>query len=193
MTVLRLPSWRVIAFTVFAGGLMVWAQFSGAVRFLATDPATHAQRDGVVERQAPLIAGLQRYRDDHGYYPTRLDRLVPHYVQTLPGRKAYLYRGIDSIVVPSAECAREARELDGLVMMPTRELAARRERWAAACVTGHRQFTLQSPDFQAATKGNLERWVQYQSQTGQWVYGWCEHSLSGPTRSRFGHNGACRW
>jgi hypothetical protein len=41
-------------------------------------------------RSAPLLAALERYRADHGGYPTKLDSLVPRYLTpgTLPAAPA---------------------------------------------------------------------------------------------------------
>jgi hypothetical protein len=191
--VLRLPSWRVVAFLLVAIAWVTWAERHFTFRFLATGPNTEAQRSKVALRQAPLIAALRRYRDDNGTYPIRLDRLVPRYLPAVPSPHAYLYRGSEPLVVDSAECAKRADQLHGLAMTKTSELEERRAQYEEACVIGWRQFSLQSPDFEAPTRGPLERWAEYQSQRGGWVTGWCEHSATKHPVSTTGEDGICRW
>lgn len=70
--------------------------------FIASVPACNAlvpaeEPPGVGEKaekgyalSAPVIAGLEEYKADHGSYPEKLDQLIPDYLSSVPTKTAEL-------------------------------------------------------------------------------------------------------
>ncbi len=61
----------------FLAGLLVVLLFDGHSDF-------QSARERTAERAQPLIAAIERYRDDHGRFPEALALLVPNYVHEIP-------------------------------------------------------------------------------------------------------------
>jgi hypothetical protein len=60
-------------------------------------------------------------------------------------------------------------------MIPTDEMEERRRRFVRDCVTGFRQYHLQSENLPGSLLGTVDRWASYDSLSRQWGMGWCAH------------------
>ncbi len=158
------------------------------------------------ETAQPLIEALENYRADNGSYPASLDSLTgkylaaeqlkPFYAALFPKRGVathlFLYSAYpyDRVIIKSDSCAARAKSLDGWIMEPKKEDQQQVAQFDLDCVTGYRNYELQSGDFFPASQSqHIERWAFYASQQKQWNLGWCSYNH----RTTAAENGVCRW
>ena len=135
----------------------------------------------------PLIEALEKYRTDNGFYPTFLNRLGGKYRSSGWRAEGVLYSAyrFDWIIKSDEACAARKKSVEGWIMKTTAEAQADLLRFQQECVTGYRDYELQSKDFTYAY--GTERWAFYESKHGKWSLGSCTHERG----SHFGSNGIC--
>jgi hypothetical protein len=123
--------------------------------------------------------------------PTTLDELTAAQLPSLRGR-GYLYSASGDWVYKSDACEAREKHLHGWIMKEVKEYQKEIDDFKHECVTGYRDYELQSPDFpRNAQTQYIERWAYFDSQTRQWSLGWC--AKTGKKTGEISTNGMCRW
>jgi hypothetical protein len=147
---------------------------------LGRDVASQARLAAEVSKMTPLIRALGDYHARHGLYPTRLDALGAKGLDVRDLADGYIYAASPTDqVYRSPACERRWKsEFEGLILKSETDLQRMNTAFAAQCVVGYRQITLQSPNFTfqgRRTLSTVDRWAYYSSFTGKWSTGWCSH------------------
>jgi len=147
------------------------------------------------EQQAqPLLEALEKYREDHGLYPSNLDQITPTYLASGWGADRFLYtaRRADW-ALKSADCTSREKRLHGWIMKEATEYAKEVGQFKLDCISGYRDYQLQSPDFPGNSQfPDMERWAYYDSFTRKWSLGWCRHNRSSERVQDSAIDGICR-
>lgn len=157
------------------------------------DPTSAPDLAEATEAAQPVLAALEKYHAANGLYPMTLDQLTAAgFTGHLPehGQHGFLYSG--DWVYKSDACAAREKQLHGWVMKEVKEYQQQIDAFKQECVTGYREYQLQSGDFplSAQSQQNSERWAYFDSRTRQWKLGWC---AVGRRNEETGTNGICRW
>jgi hypothetical protein len=173
-----------------------WMQYHSANVRVNAAPTSGPNLVGAEVTAQPLVDALEKYHADYGLYPIALAGLGGEYLPTVKPFSRFLYSAkMGEKVLKSDECKARDKKLYGWIMKDQREYQKELDQFEQDCVSGYRQFTLQSADFPQDPQARyMERWAAYDSQTKQWSLGWCSHPPS--TRGRgneIGENGVCRW
>jgi hypothetical protein len=157
------------------------------------DPTSASDLAEATAAAQPVLEALEKYHSANGLYPVTLDQLtaagfsghVPEH-----GRHGFLYSG--DWVYKSDACAAREKQLHGWVLEEVKEYQQQINEFKLECVTGYREYKLQSGDFplSAQSQQNIERWAYFDSKTRQWSLGWC---AVGRRNEETGTNGVCRW
>jgi hypothetical protein len=143
----------------------------------------------------PLLNALEKYHADHALYPATLDQITPQYLPAnlRVDRYRYTARRADWTLNSDA-CATREKTLHGWVMKPADQYTKEVALFKLDCITGYRDFQLQSPDFPASSQSpNSERWAWYDSFTKLWSLGWCHHDVTTKGKHQdSAMNGVCR-
>ncbi len=184
----------------FVGCFLILVMFGKTLISSVTvnfDRVADTEKQQIAARAQPLLAALERYRAEKGFYPPSLDRLPRKYLASRNGLPDFLYSAEESdwIKVASAECAARERSLHGLTLEQTTHLEQRGRQFQADCVAGYRNYRLQSEDVHVDPSTSLERWAYYSSSSKSWGLGWCSHEVSSQTSDilKTASNGVCRW
>jgi hypothetical protein len=143
----------------------------------------------------PLLDALEKYRAEHALYPATLDQITPQYLPAGWGVDRYRYTARrPDWTLKSDACAAREKSLHGWVMKPADQYAKEVAQFKLDCISGYRDFQLQSPDFPSSAQSpNSERWAWYDSFTKQWSLGWCHHDLTTKGKQQdSAMNGVCR-
>jgi len=184
----------LLACIALAVPLALWARFHLATLRAYANPGAEPNVTAAAEQAQPVIDALEKYRADNGLYPASLDRLSPGYLASTETLRGFRYsaRRSDWVFQSDACLAREqVLEWKLTGVKANRPQAAR---FADDCLSGFRDYQLQSPDF--SHDGNsryVERWAYYDSQPQHWTVGWCEQvrTASGNAQE-LATNGICR-
>lgn len=192
-----LPHQRLRLFgSVFLVGVVIlWARFYFANLRVSGDPNTKPDLRAAADQAQPLLEALEKYRADNGLYPTTLNQLSPAYVPSVQGLRAFRYSARHSDwVFQSDACLAREQNLQGWVLQEVKEYQTEIDQFKRDCISGYRDFQLQSPDFPPDSQSRyLERWAYYDSQPQHWSLGWCEHVASSKGgSSELATNGVCR-
>ncbi len=185
--------------------VLVWAKFYTTSVRVNSDATSDTDMLAAKEKAQPLIEALEKYRVDNGFYPTTLDSLNGKYLSSeeltsfrtalsskREGTRLFLYSAYpyDRLKIKSDACAAREKSLQGWIMEPTKGYQQQVAQFNLDCVTGYRNYELQSGDFSPDWQSyRIERWAFYESQQKQWTLGWCSH---GRRRSSTALNGVCR-
>ena len=187
---------RMLAFVMLASVIAFWARFHYADLRATNDATSQANLKAATNQGQPLVDALEEYRADNGLYPTTLNQLAPAYLPSLNGYAAFRYsaRRSDWVYLSNA-CITRQKTLEGWVLREAKAYQQDVAQFKHDCLTGYRDFQLQSPDFAPDAQSRyLERWAYYDSQPEHWVLGWCEHVPASKGRaSELATNGICRW
>jgi hypothetical protein len=185
--------------------VLVWAKFYITRARVNSDATSETDMLAAKEKAQPLIEALEKYRVDNGFYPTMLDSLNGEYLSPekltpfrtvlsskREGTRLFLYSAYpyDRLIIKSDACAARDKSLQGWIMEPTKEYQQQVAQFNLDCVTGYRNYELQSGDFPPDWQSyRIERWAYYESGQKQWSVGWCSYDR---TRSSTAMNGVCR-
>jgi hypothetical protein len=155
------------------------------------DETSSADLSSASQNASPLIDALEKYRADNGFYPTTLDSLNAGY-HSSGSMHGLLYSAyLGDWIYKSEACTARQKSLQGWIMETTDKYQREVAQFQSECVTGYRNYALQSGDFPSSPHSyGLERWAYYTSVKKQWELGWCSHDRQ---RSRSAFNGVCRW
>ena len=147
----------------------------------ASDPVWAADLQAAQERAQPLLDALEKYHADNGLYPATLGKLSPAYLVSAQDFSRFRY---------SARHSDWVRESDDCI----EDSSSQAVKVKHNCVTGYREFQLQSPGFRVdARSRDLARWAYYDSQPRYWAVGWCEEVRGSKENTRvLATNGVCR-
>lgn len=193
-----LPHQRLsmIAFVIFAGSIAMWWRFHAANLRATGDPTSQTELELNSKQAQPLVDALEKFRTDNGLYPTALKQLAPAYLPSMQPFAAYRYSARHSEwVFLSDACISREKTLHGWILQETKAYQQNVAQFKHECLTGYRDYQLQSPDFAPDVQSRyIERWAYYDSQPQHWVLGWCEHVPASKGRgSELATNGICRW
>jgi hypothetical protein len=186
---------RVVVFVFLVAIVILWARFYFANLRVTDDPRSESDLTAAADQAQPLLDALERYRADNGLYPTTLNQLSPAYLPSLQGLHAFRYSARHSDwVFQSDACLAREQNLEGWVLKEVKEHQNEVAQFKRDCISGYRDFQLQSPDFPPDSQSRyLERWAYYDSQPQHWTLGWCEPVLeSKGSPSELATNGVCR-
>lgn len=185
---------RRVGFVIF---VLIFGVFS-AIYFtnfrVKHDPASGRYLAAQEQEAQPLLEALEKYRADHGQYPSTLDQMTPTYLASGWNADRFLYtaRRADW-TLKSTECALREKDLHGWIMKEATEYAKEVGQFKLECISAYRDFQLQSPDFPGnAQFPTMERWAYYDSFTKNWSIGWCRHDRSTERGQDSAMNGICR-
>jgi hypothetical protein len=161
------------------------------------DDRTSALRLEAAKTEAqPLVDALAKYRADHGLYPPTLEQVTPAYLRASFGADRFRYAARrPDWTLKSGGCAAREKSLHGLIMKEAAEYRKEVAAFKADCITGFRDYQLQTPDFPRSDQSpGIERWGYYDSWTKKWSLGWCDHArvVRGEVHES-AMNGVCRW
>ena len=187
---------RMIAFVILACSIAMWWRYHSANVRVAEDPTSQADLEANSKQAQPLVDALEKFRTDNGLYPTMLNQLAPAYLPSVQGFAAFRYsaRHSDWVFLSDA-CITREKTLQGWVLQEAKAYQKDVAQFKHDCVTGYRDYQLQSPDFAPEVQSRyIERWAYFDSQPQHWVLGWCEHVPPSKGRgSELATNGICRW
>jgi hypothetical protein len=153
-------------------------------KLLNADAAIQPALDEAALSSKPLLAALDAYHHEHGFFPTHIEDLQARYA--LPADYVYEVLGAGR-VYDSFECASHSGEFYGVIKDP----AAYHQRlvtFLRQCVTGYAAFVLKSPRIhtQRSVNSNTVAFARFGSQDGRWQLDWCE------SQAQRGTDGDCR-
>lgn len=187
---------RMIAFVILASSIALWWRYHSANARVADDLTSQVDLDANSKQAQPLLAALEKFRADNGLYPTTLNQLSPAYLPSVQSFAAFRYsaRHSDWVFLSDA-CITREKTLQGWVLREAKAYQQDVAQFKHDCLTGYRDYELQSPDFAPDVQSRyIERWAYYDSQPQHWTLGWCEHVPASKGRgSELGTNGICRW
>jgi hypothetical protein len=186
----------MLALILAAVPAFFWARFHFASLRVNQDPSSQPDLTAAVDQAGPLIKALEKYHADNGLYPATLDRLSPAYLASLGNLHGFRYSSRHSDwVFQSNACIDREKSLHGWVLEPVRAYQEQVLQFKQQCLTGFRDYQLQSPDFpQDVQSRYIERWAYYDSEPQHWSLGWCEHAPASKGKpSELATNGICRW
>lgn len=200
LTVQRIPlahqRLRMLAFVFLAGSIAMWWRYHSANARVSDDPTSQAALNANTKQAQPVVDALEKFRADNGLYPTTLSQLAPAYLPSVQTYAAFRYsaRHSDWVFLSDA-CITREKTLQGWVLQEAKVYQTEVAQFKHECLTGYRDYQLQSPDFPLDMQSRyIERWAYYDSQPQLWVVGWCEHvSASKGRGSELATNGICRW
>jgi hypothetical protein len=182
---------RMLVFVGCAVIILAWARYHFTTVQVNNDPTSTPDLAAATETAQPLLEALDKYHAENGLYPTNLDELPSGQLPSLRGR-GYMYSASGDWVYKSDACAAREKHLHGWIMKEVKEYQKQIDDFKHECVTGYRDYQLQSPDFpRDAQTQSIERWAYFDSQTKQWSLGWC--SKIGKKAGEISTNGMCRW
>jgi hypothetical protein len=157
------------------------------------DPTSAPDLAEATAAAQPVLEALEKYHAANGLYPVTLDQsTAAGFTGHVPehGQHGFLYSG--DWVYKSDACAAREKQLHGWVLKEVKEYQQQIDEFKQECVTGYREYHLQSGDFplNAQSQQNIERWAYFDSKTRQWKLGWC---AVGRRNGETGTNGVCRW
>ena len=186
----------MIAFVLFASSIAMWWRYHSANTIVTNDPTSQAALASNTKQAEPLVDALEKFRADNGLYPTTLNQLAPAYMPSVEPYAAFRYssRHSDWVFLSDA-CITREKSLEGWVLQEAKAYQQNVAQFRHECLTGYRDYQLQSPDFPPDVQSRyIERWAYYDSQPQHWVLGWCEHVPASNGRgSELATNGICRW
>jgi hypothetical protein len=154
---------------LIAGGIATCSIHS---KLLSGDAATQPAIDAAARASKPLLAALDAYHHQHGYFPANIGGLEDRY--GLPLDYVYEVLGMNR-VYDSFDCAARSAEFYGVVRDP----ATHHQRLAVflrECVSGYSAFVLKSPRIQTQRDVNSRviAYAKFSSQGGRWELDWCD-------------------
>jgi hypothetical protein len=174
------PGGRIIMIKILSGiGLVVVILIIGGIatcsvhsKLLSADAAIQPALDEAALNSKPLLAALDAYHHEHGFFPTHIEDLRARY--GLPADYVYEVLGAGR-VYDSFECASHSGEFYGVIKDP----AAYHQRLVSflrQCVSGYAAFVLKSPRIhtQRSVNSNTVAFARFGSQDGRWQLDWCE-------------------
>jgi len=187
---------RMIAFVVLASSMAMWWRYHSANTRATDDPTSQAALAANTKQVQPLVDALEKFRADNGLYPTTLNQLAPVYLPSVQPFAAFRYsaRHSDWVFLSDA-CITREKTMRGWIQQEAKVYGTEVAQFKHECLTGFRDFQLQSPDFPPDVQSRyIERWAYYDSQPQHWALGWCEHIHASKGRgSELATNGICRW
>jgi hypothetical protein len=186
----------MIAFVILASSIVLWWRYHSANTPSADVRTLPSNLEADTRQARPLVHALERFRADNGLYPTTLNQLAPAYLPSVEPFSAFRYSARHSDwVFLSDSCLTREKTLEGWVLEEAKASQSDVARFKHDCITGYRDYQLQSPDFAPDARSRyLERWAYYDSEPQRWVLGWCEHiPAAKATGSELATNGICRW
>ena len=186
----------VVVFVILASSIAMWLRYHSADTRVADDPSSQANLEANTNQAQPLVTALEKFRTDNGLYPTTLNQLAPAYLPSVQPYAAFRYsaRHSDWVFLSDA-CITREKALHGWVLQEVKAYRTEVAQFKHECLTGYRDYQLQSPDFPPVVQSRyIERWAYYDSQPQNWVLGWCEQVPASKGRgSDLATNGICRW
>jgi hypothetical protein len=173
---------------------LFWARFHFTSLQVSKDPTSQLELSAAREEAGPLINALEKFHADNGLYPATLDRLSPGYLPAPANPHAFRYSARHSDwVFQSDACIVREKKLNGWILEPVKAYQKEVVQFKQECITGFRDYQLQSHDFPPDTASRaIERWAYYDSEPQHWSLGWCDHvSGSQGKTSELGTNGVC--
>ena len=187
---------RMIAFVILACSIAMWSRYHSATVRVTEDLTSQADLEANSKQTQTLIDALEKFRADNGLYPTTLNQLAPAYLPSVQPFATFRYssRHSDWVFLSDA-CITREKTLEGWVLQQAKAYQQNVAQFKHECLTGYRDYQLQSPDFAPDVQSRyIERWAYYDSQPQHWVLGWCEHVPASKGRgSELATNGICRW
>jgi len=182
---------RMIAFFGCALITFAWARYHFTTAQVNNDPTSMPDLAAATDTAQPLVAALGKYHAENGLYPASLAQLASGQPRSLRDR-GYLYSARQGDwVYKSDACVTREKQLQGWVMKEVKAYQKEIDDFKRECLTGYRDYQLQSPDFpRDAQNQYIERWAYFDSKTRQWNLGWC--AKTGKT-AEISTNGICRW
>jgi len=183
------------ALALFAGG---WAHAHFSTLRIDPDHNSEADLTAAQKRAQPLLDALEKYRADNGLYPTSLQQLTPGYLATREDLPSYRYSARhDDWIFQSDACLDRKQNGDdndpGQPILQPAKHTANADSHQRDCLSGYREYQLQSADFPVAVAFRYqERWAYYDSQPQYWTVGWCELVIAKETSRELATNGVCR-
>jgi len=140
--------------------------------FLAGDPVVQPALEQVQASAKPLLAALDAFHAEHGYFPASPDALSDD--AALPAGFVYEVTNL-SRVYRSLACANRTHEFNG-VNLAAPDTHARLVAWLHECVEGYSNFTLRSARLPTskAVNSNLLAYGKFESMNGEWSVDWCQ-------------------
>ena len=181
----------IAAIAVFAG---CWAHsYLSNVR-VDDDPDSESDLAAAQKNAQPLLDALEKYHTDNGLYPASLNQLSPGYFASSAGLTAYRYSARhDDWVLQSDACLDREKSPGHPTLQAANHTPYAVSRSQHDCLSGYREYQLQSPDFPPDVASPYqERWAYYDSQPQYWTMGWCEQVRTIDNSRELATNGVCR-
>jgi hypothetical protein len=145
-------------------------------KLLNSDAAVQPALDNAAAASKPLLAALDAYHHQHGYFPTHIEDLAAQYA--LPADYVYEVLGA-SRVYQSFECAAQSNEFYGVVKDP-KTYHERLVAFLRQCVSGYSAFVLKSSRIRTerSVNSNVVAFAKFSSQGGRWELDWCSSTAT---------------
>jgi hypothetical protein len=159
----------LILVILIVGGIATCSVHS---KLLNADAAIQPALNEAAATSKALLAALDAYHHEHGYFPTHIEDLQARYA--LPADYVYEVLG-GARVYNSFECASHSAQFYGVIKDPT-AYHQRLVTFLHQCVTGYAAFVLKSPRIhtQRSVNSNTVAFARFGSQDGRWQLDWCE-------------------
>jgi len=182
----------LIAAVVLAAGL--WARYHFATIRISADSAADTHLAAAQEHAQPVLDALEKYHSDNGLYPANLKALKPAYVSPSLDLDAFRYSARHFDWVFRDDTCIDREKNPSAAALQDAAYPNNNSRLQHDCLSGYREYQLQSPDFPPDNQSRaLERWAYYDSQPQYWSVGWCEQVMSKGKPRELATNGVCRW
>jgi len=181
----------IAAIAIFAGS---WARSHFSTLRVDTDPHSEFELAAAQKGAQPLLDALEKYRADNGLYPASLKQLTPGYLAPSEDLSAYRYSARhDDWILQSDACLGPEKNPGQPILQAAKHTPNTVSRAQHDCLSGYREYQLQSADFQQNAESQyLARWAYYDSQPQYWTLGWCEQMRTSGSPQKLATNGICR-
>jgi hypothetical protein len=171
----------LVVVVLIIGGIATCSVHS---KLLNADAAVQPALDQAAVTSKALLAALEAYHREHGFFPTHLGDLQAR--NELPADYVYEVLG-GARVYDSFECASHSGEFYGVIKDPT-AYHQRLVTFLRQCVSGYAAFVLKSPRIhtQRSVNSNTVAFAKFGSQDGHWQLDWCD------SQAQHGGDGDCR-
>jgi len=177
-----------VTLALFSGA---WAHAHFSTLRVNADPNSETDLTAAQKNAQPLLDALEKYHADNGLYPASLKQLIPGYLATPDDLTSFRYSARhDDWIFQSDACLDQDKSPSQPILRQAKHSAnGARER---DCLSGYREFQLQSADFPLAVGSrDQERWAYYDSQPQYWTVGWCEQVGTKENSRKLATNGVC--
>ena len=184
---------RLLAIAVLALFASAWARSHFATLRVEANPNSDSDLAAAQKSAQPLLDALEKYHADNGLYPASLNQLTPGYLASSESLRSYRYSARRDDWVFQSDACLDRDKNPGQPILQARHTPNTVSRMQHDCLSGYREYQLQSADFPTDAHSRYqERWAYYDSQPQYWTVGWCEQVRTKENLRELATNGVCR-